>query len=47
LAAYGEGWQSVHQVFSADNKFEILPEVKISFEGVQKIPIAGEWKLEK
>jgi hypothetical protein len=43
LWSHGEGWQPVHQFFFSDTKFEILPEINLSFEGVMKTPVARYW----
>lgn len=47
LWSHGNGWQPVHQTFFNDTVFEMLPEVKLSFTGVMKTPIAKEWGPEE
>lgn len=43
LWSHGEGWQPVHQAFFNDTVFEMLSDIKLSFDGVTKTPIAKEW----
>ncbi len=43
LCSHGEGWQSIHQFFFHDTQFELLPDIKLSFDGVVRTPVAREW----
>ena len=42
----GLGAYPPHQFFDTDNKFDLLPEVKLTFEGVEKTPVALHWGVE-